>query len=195
MNGDLRFDECWKLFKKGERAAFEQIYRTHVKALMAYGYKVTSRRTLIEDSIQDLFVELWQNRERLSETTCIKFYLFRALRYKIGDNSNARELVDFDDIETAIDNDPATSIENFLIGMEVQSQQMRHLKSSISRLPRRQQEAINLRFYSNFSNEEIARIMCVNYQSACKLIYSALRTLKLNLKVAVSSFIFFIFFF
>lgn len=196
MNSDLNFDDCWQRFKKGDKNAFEKIYRMHAKALMSYGYRVTSNRTLIEDSIHDLFVELWQSRERLKETTNIKFYLLRALRYKIGDNVNTREMVDLDDIETTIDYDISNSPENFLIGIEVQSQQMSHLKKSISQLPRRQQEAINLRFYNNFSNEEIAQIMRINYQSACKLIYAALRTLKLNLKVAASSFLtLFLFFF
>lgn len=191
---DLRFDECWTLFKKGDKTAFEQIYRMHIKALISYGYKVTADRALIEDSIQDLFVELWQTREQLSETTSIKFYLFKALRYKIGRNTSAHEVVDVKDIEMTT-YDISTSPENFLIGIEVQSEQMTHLKSSISQLPRRQQEAINLRYYNDFSNDEVARIMGVNYQSACKFIYSALRTLKLNLKVAVSSFLFFIIFF
>ena len=57
-------DRNWSAFKNGSEDAFAEIYREHVKGLLNYGYKVTSDRRLIEDSIQDLFYELWKNRAR-----------------------------------------------------------------------------------------------------------------------------------
>src|SRR5690349_5954376 len=110
-------------FKKGDKAAFASIYKEYVRSLLSYGYKVTSNRSLIEDSIQDLFVELWQNRERISETTSIKFYLFQALRYKINRNKKVNDRVDFRDIEELPDVLNYSSHESFLISMEVQSHQ------------------------------------------------------------------------
>lgn len=191
---EQRADLTWKAFKKGDKKAFAAIYRDHVRNLLNYGYKVTSDRRVIEDSIQDLFFELWKNRAGLSDTTSVRFYLFRALRYKIMRNlksSAARVLQQFEEVPEAFD----LSHENYLIGLEVQSLQMAHLKDLVTKLPRRQQEAINLRYYHNFSNEEIARIMGVNYQSACKFLYSALKTLKANLHVSITSYLFFMIFF
>jgi RNA polymerase sigma factor (sigma-70 family) len=72
---------------------------------------------------------------------------------------------------------------------------MENLRTLIKQLPKRQQEAINLRYYHDFSNEEIAKIMGVNYQSAANFIFLAIRKLKLNLKVSVTSFFFFLNFF
>lgn len=190
-----RADLTWKAFKKGDKMAFAAIYRDHVRSLLNYGYKVTSDRRVIEDSIQDLFFELWKNRAGISDTTSIRFYLFKALRYKIVRNlkSNGSSLLQrLEDIPEALAD---LSHENYLIGLEIQSFQMAHLKDLITRLPRRQQEAINLRYYHNFSNEEIARIMGVNYQSACKFLYSALKTLKSNLHVSITSYLFFLIFF
>ncbi len=191
---EQRADLTWKAFKKGDKKAFAVIYRDHVRSLLNYGYKVTSDRRLIEDSIQDLFFELWKNRAGLSDTTSVPFYLFRALRYKIMRNlksSAGSVLQQLEEVPEAFD----LSHENYLIGLEVQSLQMAHLKDLITKLPRRQQEAINLRYYHNFSNEEIARIMGVNYQSACKFLYSALKTLKANLHVSITSYLFFMIFF
>src|SRR5690349_1563402 len=89
MHGnDKKVDATWQAFRKGSKEAFAKIYRDHVRELVNYGYKVTTDRRLIEDSIQDLFVEIWQSRARLSETTSVRFYLFKALRYKIIRNSN-----------------------------------------------------------------------------------------------------------
>jgi RNA polymerase sigma factor (sigma-70 family) len=189
-----KVDGTWQAFRKGNKEAFAKIYKDHVRDLINYGYKVTTDRRLIEDSIHDLFVELWQSRARLSATTSVRFYLFRALRYKIirNNRTNEERLLPAPD---STENDfYEVSHENYLIGLEVQSLQMANLRELIVNLPRRQQEAINLRYYHNFSNEEIAQIMGVNYQSACKFIYSALKTLKLNLQVSITSWLSPIFF-
>jgi RNA polymerase sigma factor (sigma-70 family) len=187
-------DLNWCAFKNGSKEAFSQIYRQQVNDLLNYGYKVTSDRRLIEDSIQDLFFELWKNRSGLSDTTSVRFYLFKALRFKIMRNAKNKvnDLLNFG--EVVAERPTEASHESYLIGMEVQSLQMANLKELLTNLPKRQQEAINLRYYHNFSNEEIAHIMGVNYQSACKFIYTALKTLKLNLQVSITSWLFLIFF-
>jgi len=184
---DERCKDLWERFLRGDKISFESIYKLHIRDLLNYGYKVTSDRTLIEDSIQDLFYELWQGRENLSQTSSIKFYLFRALRYKIVRNGKDKK-IDFTDSWYEVD--PGSedfSHENHLIAIESQALQTEHLKELIARLPKRQQEAINLRYYHNFSNEEIAEIMDVNYQSACKFIYTALKSLRLSLKQSALS--------
>ncbi len=73
----------WNTFRQGDREAFQRIYELHARELVSYGYRITSNVQLIEDSLHDLFIELWQSRENLSETDSIKFYLFRSLRNKI----------------------------------------------------------------------------------------------------------------
>lgn len=181
---ETTYDQLWSDFLQGDKTSFEGIYKQYIRDLLNYGYKVTSDRRLIEDSVQDLFFELWQSRGGLSRTTSIKFYLFRALRYKIVRNLKEDKIASMDSIEKDDNDATGFSHENYLIELESDSLQMTKLKDAIHRLPQRQQEAINLRYYHNFSNEEIAEIMGINYQSACKLIYSALKNLKLTLKPA-----------
>ena len=189
-----QFDNVWSSFKNGDKSSFEHIYKEHANALLNYGNKITSDRLLIEDSIQDLFIELWKNRERISQTTSVKFYLFKALRYKICRNIKTNEFFSFQDIDHHQNDFAYASHESSLVGLEIQSLQMENLKTIISQLPKRQQEAINLRYYHNFSNEEIAQIMGVNYQSVSNFIHAALRKLKLNLRVSITSFLFFLLF-
>lgn len=179
------FDKEWSAFKAGDKHAFSRIYHQHVTALLKYGYKVHHNRSLVEDCVQDLFMELWKSRGNLSDTTSVKFYLFRAFRYKISRRITEEARVELLALEN-YDNLSSGYVESNLVEFDIQSQQMSHLKESINALPARQKEAINLRFYNNFSNEEVARIMGVNYKSACRFIYLAIKKLKNNLKVSVS---------
>lgn len=169
----------WNTFRAGNRASFQRMYELYAKELVSYGYKITSNVQLIEDSVHDLFIELWQSRENLSETDSIKFYLFRSLRNKIQRAQQrdvfyrASDLNLLNELETGED-----FIETQWIKKEGQEQLLRQLKAGYDHLSPRQQQAIDLRFTHHFSNEEIARIMGVNYQSACKFVYSALKTLR-----------------
>ncbi|KAA9354063.1 RNA polymerase sigma factor [Larkinella humicola] len=169
--------DLWYAFRQGDEAAFQQMYRLYARDLLNYGYKVTNDVPLIEDSIHDLFIELWQSRTNLSDTDSIRFYLFRSLRNKINKTRHRDPFFQASDIDTVHTADDFI-IENTLIEHEQREQVHQQLRKSYDLLTPRQQEALNLRFYQHFSNEEIARIMGVNYQSACRFIYSALKTLR-----------------
>ncbi len=175
---DLSVPELWSAFRKGDRIAFQQIYLLYAGDLVSYGRKITGDPRLIEDNIHDLFIELWQSRSSLSETDSIKFYLFRALRNKISQSVRRDPFYEFTALENASAFSDNQVIENNLIEKEGQEMLMRRLRQSYEQLSPRQQQAIDLRFYHHFSNEEVARIMGINYQSACKFIYSALKCLR-----------------
>jgi RNA polymerase sigma factor (sigma-70 family) len=181
----------WNAFRKGDKESFRIIYKKYVPALLNYGMKISEDAELVEDCIQDLFVELWNSGERLSSTSCIKFYLFKALRFKIYRNqvaSHAKEMMPIEGFMMLL---KSPSEEDIQIQHEMKTTQLLHLKEALETLPERQREAINLRYYHRFSNEEIAEIMNIGYNSAAKLIYAALKNLKESLKVAVS-FLFFL---
>ncbi len=171
-------NDLWQAFRQGDQAAFQQLYRQYARDLLSYGYKVTSDVLLIEDSVHDLFIELWQSRANLSDTDSIRFYLFRSLRNKITKTRSRDLFFQASDIDARLTTVDDFSIENKLIEGEETNQMHQQLQRSFALLTPRQQEALNLRFYQHFSNEEIAQIMGINYQSACRFIYSALKTLR-----------------
>lgn len=70
------------------------------------------------------------------------------------------------------------SVEFVIVENERRELRLLRLEKALQKLSKRQQEAINLRYYHDLSNEEVASIMGVNYQSACKFIYSGLKILK-----------------
>ena len=175
MSAAFQHEQLWESFKKGDKAAFADIYDKHIYVLFNYGSKISGNTALVEDCIQDLFIDLWQSRANISSTTSIKFYLFKALRNRIY-----RHHGDPSDLES-IENSPAMLMEpcyeEQIIQMEIESLQMKELRKHVDELLSRQREAINLRYYHNFSNEEVARIMGISYQTACKFIYAALKKL------------------
>ena len=179
----------WSQFKGGSREAFAEIYSSQIDALIGYGTKFCSDSELLKDTIQDLFVELWKSRQNLVQPKCLSFYLFKALRYKLTRAlklSRPHESLSasiFPDSDAGMSS-TTNSIETEVIDKEMLDAQINSLRNAISTLTKRQQEAIQLRFYQGFTNEQIAELMEMNYQSVCNLLYSALNRIKKNLKSA-----------
>lgn len=177
----------WEDFRNGSRQAFAQLYHQHIHMLIAYGMRVTGEHNVVKDAIQDLFVELWRSRAQLQPVRSIHGYLLKALRYKLMRNARVQARYSSDLPEEA-----DTDIEHLIIEKEEALRRQVRIRAAIARLPIRQQEAINLRFYHNCSNEDIAGIMGVNYQSATNLLHRAILHLRqyLEINLLILSFIF-----
>jgi len=167
--------DLWFAFKQGDQTAFAYIYERHFIPLISYGFKITNDKNVIKDCIQDLFVELWEKRSNLTDVNSIRFYLLKSLRYKIIRNLDARSEDTLDTIHCDLYED---NFELVMLQDEHNSLKSRQLHVAINGLPKRQREAIQLRYFHNMSNEEVAHVMGINYQSACKFIYSALKSLR-----------------
>lgn len=161
---------AWDDFRKGDRNAFASLYHFHIQPLIAYGMRVTGEQQVVKDVIQDLFVELWRSRAHLPPVQSVRGYLLKALRYKLLRNAKIKtryfaELPDQPDPNNA---------ELRLLDTENEQQRRERIRLALERLPGRQREVVNLRFYHGCSTEEAAEIMAVNYQSAVNLLHRAI---------------------
>lgn len=183
----------WNAFKAGSSDAFAEMYKNHIEELLSYGYRVTSNRQLIKDSIQDLFLHLWLHKENLSETDSVRFYLFRSLRNRILHTIESKKdisLASFEGIFEDIAGD--LTGENALVDRETQEEQTSRLQKAIEQLPKRQQEVIQLRYQHDFSLNEIADMMQISNQSVRNHLHRAINQLRVFFEMAGWFFLLFI---
>lgn len=155
------------------------MYQKYARILYNYGYKITPDRDLVEDCLQDLFLNILESRERLSHTTSIKFYLMRSLRRDIVRKLNADQRtvgsrIDDDDVLFTVD----FHYEPSWLDSQISKERAEALLCELNYLPARQKEAIFLKFFDNLSYEEIAGIMGIETTSAYKVIYKAIAALQ-----------------
>ena len=165
----------WESFREGDREAFSTLFRTHYELLYRYGGKFTTNAGLLEDAIQELFVELWQSKNRTSVVS-VRAYLLKALKYKLLKTyrKNQTTVAFADDLEGPFE----LSHETFLIAGEEDAEKKRRILQAMEQLPARQKEIIYLKYYHNLSYAETSEIMNINYQVARNLLYQAIRSLK-----------------
>jgi RNA polymerase sigma factor (sigma-70 family) len=177
----------WSQFKEGDREAFAAIYRQHILQLITYGLRLCPDRDMLKDQIQELFVELWNSRNNLASTRSVKFYLFKALRYKLIRLEKNRYLSQQSArIALNLDNPLQDPIETSIIEKESRAFQVASVRQAIKTLSLRQQEAIQLRYYQGFTHDQIADLMDLNYQSVSNLLHRALYRLKEAFKTPVT---------
>lgn len=175
MYAEGKNDPQWELFRAGEARALGDIYDQHILLLYRYGHKLTTDRTLVEDCIQDVFAELWKRRDRISPTTSVKYYLFRALRQKILRQLKHQR--------------PTFRLEDAIhlsheVTTTLPEEQAQALHQALSQLAPRQKEAIYLKFYNRLSNDEIAAVMEIDKRTVYNLVSQALSQLHQDLTPA-----------
>lgn len=167
----------WNAFKRGDWEAYTSLYHDYFRLLNNYGYKFTRDVDLIEDSIHDLFISLWTNRDNLGNPLSVKNYLYKSIRNILFRKIKAQSR--FSDIRETDESIPfEVSYDHQMILNEDEKHIQETIKQVLNKLPARQQEIIYLRFYDALSYEEIADIMCINVSSTYKLLYKALDNLQ-----------------
>lgn len=169
----------WNAFRQGDRAAFSHLYGTHYEGLVNYGCQFGLPLELVEDTIQDLFVELWQYRARLSETSSVRFYLLRALRNQLSRHRRTPRFttVDEDDLPFTVE----FSFEQRWIESLEEQAQKEQLQQALNALTPRQREVLYLRFFNDLDYPQVAAVMGLNYQATRNQVYLALKAIREHL--------------
>ena len=175
----------WGRLRKGDHGALREMYTDHVVNLENYARKFKSDNVLIEDTIHDIFVQIWNQKERLGNTDSIIKYLCVTLRREIIRRiSKAQKVTELKNQE-GLDADFSISIEDILISEETKDDHHKKLKKALDTLSSRQREAIYLRYYEEMDYEEICEIMEINYQSVRNLISKGVTDLRKYLTPAI----------
>lgn len=169
--------EIWESFKAGDRSALSYVYFQHFHSMFQYGIRFKDDPEFIKDCIQDVFFKLIQAGEKLSSTENIRFYLFRALKnaiYKEIDKNKKTDLVEF----SLLKFDSPFALEEELTEKENVSIKETALLKALSELSERQREIIYLRYECGMDYDQICEIMQLNNDSARKLMYRAIKSLR-----------------
>ena len=175
----MRDLELWGLLKRGDQAAFQQIYQQYIRLLYQYGYQFCQHPALVEDAIQDLFLRIWERRKNLGDTDNPKFYLMLSLKREVLSKLKSGKYESTAVTEEGLkDFNPQFSVEEEIILQEHQNINASKIKKALGSLSKRQREVIYHRFFLGLSYEETAEIMALNYQSVRNLQSNALKQMK-----------------
>lgn len=162
----------WDKLKNSDELEWKSLFRQHAEFLYAYGMKFAHNEDLVKDTIQELFIAIYEKRNLLNEPTSIRAYLCMSLRNRLINEfkKNASVLLEEGDysFQLYIDDENA----------DEEEKQYKKIQNLLNKLTNRQREAVYLKYFKGLSNEEIACALGVNKQSVANLLSEAIRQMK-----------------
>ncbi len=171
--------DLWKSFKTGDKLAFKEIYYKHYMLLYKCGLKLSGDEDLAEDSLQDLFLKLWKNRENLAEIISIKSYLYRAYTNTIYDAIKKSKRKNY--IAGLAIEEFESNIEDILISDQLTLEQNAELNLALQHLTKRQKQVVDLYYYEGLSYKQISEILPLQYQAIRNVVHEAIKVLRKNI--------------
>jgi RNA polymerase sigma factor (sigma-70 family) len=177
--------QLWKQLKNGCELALGKLVKKYFNPLQNYGYKFVQDEDFVKDCVQEVFIEVWQRRERLTTPDSVRAYLLSSVRKRVL-REGFRQQILREETTINLENDwhsVELPYEWAMIEQENVELLTQKVKNMLSQLPKRQREAVYLQFYQNLERDEIAQIMDIHPQSVSNLLQSAFKVFRENWQI------------
>jgi RNA polymerase sigma factor (sigma-70 family) len=176
---DIDLIEIWnKFILDGNMDALSHIYLHYYDCLFDYGHKLTTEKQLVEDAIQDMFINFIKFRKSIGSVKNLTGYLIctfrRQLFHDVKKNKKTIPAEQLPEEHFDYFKSPDKDIS------DKENLELLHLtiKKCIGNLPTKQQEIMYLRFEREISYEEIAVTLSISVESCYKSVYRSVKTIR-----------------
>ncbi len=176
----------------GAAASVTALYAEHALGLVRLAVVITGDRQAAEDIVQDAFLGLYRRWDRVSDMAAPLAYLRVSVvngcrtalrrRSRLGLWSGAGSGGDLDGFEPVAGFGPAAGPTESAEASVLLSEEQRTVAAALRKLPRRQREAVVLRYYLDLSVEETAQAMGVSLGTVKSATHRALNAVGRTLK-------------
>lgn len=165
--------------RNGERTAFELLFQFYYPGLVIYATQFAVDRLQAEDIVQNLFVRLWEKRQRVQLVDSLKSYLFTSVRNSCL-NTLKHQKVENKYVEQLYD----LSEKNLLYqpNLYIASELQEIILGAIDKLPERCREVFVMSRLEQMKNDEIAEKLDLSKRTVETHISHALKILRVELK-------------
>ena len=163
---------------EADEIALGQLIDLYSPRLLAFCLRFTQNRTLAEELVQDAFIKLWNNREKLNDINTFEAYIFTMAKHLCLDYlrviNKERELKSVISQNIVTTHNP---VDDFLLDKHYEH----ILMAAINTLPKRQKEVFEMSRQDGKSHKEIAQILGISAKTVDEHISRALKTIKKRL--------------
>lgn len=176
------------LLKEGDHQAYTFIYDRYKFLLYAHAYKKLVDREEARDVVQEVFVTLWNKRERIDAQSNLAGYLYTALRNAILNLFARKEVrTRYTDAMAAHYRDDYAPTDH-----GIRSQQLSELiDREIEALPSKMQEVFVLSRKAHLNRKEISLQLGISEATVDRQIANALKILRARLTLVAYLLVFF----
>ena len=154
----------------GNRLAFKSLYSLYLDNVFRYIYLFTKSEYETEEILQEVFIKIWENRERLTEIQSFKNYLFKAAKNKVLDALRTEKVRHR--VMAEIKRNNALSDISTLDAVAFR-EYYQIVQTAINKLPPKRRLIFRLNTENGLSLDEIAQQLCISKSAVKKQLYKA----------------------
>ncbi len=172
-------DKLFKQFIEGDKNAINELYSQYSKRLYRFAFGYLKTESDAQDIVQEVFVRLWNNRDKLKKDSNIEAYIFTiakntiisVFRKKISEKEFLEDLK-FKVVKNSSDTE--VQVDYSILSEKV--------KSTIDQLPPQRKKIYLLSKEKGLTNQKIADELNISVKTVEDHITKARKFLKGNLK-------------
>jgi RNA polymerase sigma-70 factor (family 1) len=169
--------------REGDKMALTELYNTYWQLLFISAYNIIKDKELCEDIIQDIFMNIWNNREKLEINISLKGYLYACVRYQVFGHFRKNK----DKIQVEFFNDLDRRFQYATPETEMMHNELlQQINTIIETLPEKCQLVYKLSREEQLSHKEIADRLKISTKTVENHITKALQTIRLSMGSTVS---------
>ncbi|MBP6023863.1 RNA polymerase sigma factor [Ferruginibacter sp.] len=173
----------WERLRQDDTEAMMQLYAQSYAGLLSYGVQLINNNELAKDAINDVFLELWDNRLKLKPVENVKAYLFACIRRKIFQTATINRKANAITDNTAVNQQQSDlSHEDLLVAMEQSDEIRSKVLKALDKLTDRQKELITLKYYKGLDYRQIETTTGISMKTAYNTVYNAMKILTVELR-------------
>jgi RNA polymerase sigma-70 factor (ECF subfamily) len=162
-------------FQSGDEFAFVSLYNRYKTPVYGFCVKMLGDKTLAQDVLQETFLRVYENRERLIKTSSFKSWVFTIARNQcLNQLRRSKRQVSLEDDAHG---DPAPPVPQGQVAHLEKSEQVRLVNHFLDQLKDDYREVIILREYQNLSYAEIAAVTRSTLSAVKSRLFKARRKL------------------
>ncbi len=163
---------------KGDVNAFKQIYALYYAQLCKFAWRYTQCDQQAEDIVQESMVKLWEQKERFTEVSNLKAYLFLSVKNAcINYLEHQKVVAKHADVVVAEIN--LLSLQEDNLESELEREQLEaRVFEAIEGLPAQSGEVFKMKYLEGKRTKEIAEMLGLSPRTVETHVYNALKSLR-----------------
>ncbi len=171
--------------KEGNVKIFDYLFHYYYSGLVVFSFNYVGDMNTAEDLVQDFFLHLWLNREKINIHQSIKGYFFSAVKNKSLDSLKHKKVGKRIVSELTHLHSDLTEDAGFLVESELDEQ----INAALSKLPEKCRNIFVMNRFDGLKPAEIAKQENISIRTVEGHIGKAIAVLKSELKSCFPSFL------
>lgn len=163
---------------QGNKQAWLNLLKRYEKQIYNYGIRMTGKNEDALDLMQEVFISVFRNLSSYRGEGSFKSWLFRIAHFRCIEFYRRKKPMQGLDDAPEIESDEISADDRISI-----SQENKQLISAMQQLPLAQKAVVELKFFGQFTFDEIAEQTGISVNTAKSRLYGALEKMKTLMEV------------